>query len=204
MTAVTTAFHQQTALLSELRPTRIAPSELPVRFQAAPKALRRADADYVVGPMDVELSAQQVVMCRTVAKGLPIRLSVQIAAYDGVAARIETGPTASDTKVCLELLHTDPSLTVPLSKGEDFQSIAADWKQWSEVFGLPMVLVEADGSMTMAPATALKPEAIVETQRRSHLQIAGRRGRFQRRRKCGQSGLVQSPIAGAREIIARN
>lgn len=180
----------------------VAPADLPIRFQAAPKAAPHHASGADAGPMEVELDRERVVMSRTVANGLPIRLSLQIAAYEGVGARIETGPKAADTKVQLELIHADPALTLPLSQGADFQALSEDWRRWSELFALPMMLIEADGSITRAPTTAAKPEAAIAKERRHHPQIMGRRGRFQRRRKCGRAGSLEGPIVG-REIIAR-
>ncbi|WP_204337712.1 DUF6101 family protein, partial [Klebsiella pneumoniae] len=50
-----------------------------------------------------------------------------------------------DITVTLELMHSDPHLSVPLLVAHDLNDIAADWRAWSNLFKLPMMLVEEDG-----------------------------------------------------------
>ena len=42
----------------------------------------------------------------------------------------------------LELHHEDPELCIPLLVAHDLGDIAADWRSWSEAFGIPMLMVK--------------------------------------------------------------
>ena len=103
--------------------------------------------------------------------------------------------------VTLELHHTDPALCVPLLVAHDLDDIAADWRAWAELYGLPMMMVEADGvARPLEDGTPLSTGG-APSRRRRHHQIADRRPRFLVRRSTGKMGF-RMKIEG-REIIAR-
>lgn len=106
--------------------------------------------------------------------GMPASIVVPARAFAGVAARAVTGDDG-ETIVTLELHHEDPALTVPLLVGRDLYEIAADWRQWSECFGLPMLLIEADGVA----------RTLEESARRAVSRHEGRRAAEQRRPGLG-------------------
>ena len=103
--------------------------------------------------------------------------------------------------VTLELHHTDTQLCVPLLVAHNLDDIAADWRAWSELYGLPMLMVEADGVARPLDDGSAHPSAAAATRRRRHNQIADRRPRFLVRRSTGKLG-IRMKIEG-REIIAR-
>lgn len=182
---------------------RVDPTALPVRFSAVSPTGRRPSERRVSGRMMVHLNDDCVIMQRTLANGLPIKLSMDMNVYRGVAARIEPIADSETTYVRLELLHADPSLCVPLSCGTNFDQIAVDWQAWSQRLHLPMLLIEADGTVTNAPRSeAVAGDPKMFDRRRNHTTVA-RRGRFQRRRKAGQDAAAVSVHQG-REIIARS
>ncbi|UUP18756.1 DUF6101 family protein [Nitratireductor thuwali] len=122
-------------------------------------------------------------------------------AFEGVAARaIEDGE--GDVTVTLELLHKDPMLSVPLLVAGDFDDVAADWRAWSEAYGLPMMLVEADGIARTLEDSLGQIKADPPKQRRRGRPVRQRRPRFLARRKQGSLGLRL--VVGGEEIIARD
>ena len=134
--------------------------------------------------------------------GLPMTIALPPRAFLGVAARAMEDNEGSLT-VTLELMHDDPGLSVPLLVARDLDDVAADWRAWSVEYGLPMLLVEADGTPRTLEESlgggivARKP--IERRKRRS--RTAKRRPRFLMRRKAGSLG-VRLVVSG-QEIIAR-
>lgn len=126
---------------------------------------------------------------------------IPISSFRGIAVRMQ--PTDSgDLAVLVELNHLDPSLSQTLMAADDLVDVAADWKAWSRCLGLPMLLIEADGSITR-PVTTLGPiEVATPKPRRMHSYFASRRPRFLARRKTGWER-KQAALDGA-EIIARD
>lgn len=129
-------------------------------------------------------------------------VSVPVAEYRGVAVRMESTGDNGEVRAFVELLHTDPSLTLPLAVTDDPYEIAADWQTWARTLSLPLLIVGQDGSIGaplagMGGILAAKPKP-----RRRHSFFADRRPRFLVRRKVGR--LDVSLIIDGREIIARD
>ena len=116
-------------------------------------------------------------------------------AFEGVAARALEDSEGNVT-VTLELLHAEEALCVPLLVAHDLDDVAADWRDWAKAFNLAMLMVEADGSVSLLDEPGA-PRAAEERRRR-----ASRRPRFLMRRRTGNMG-VSMRIEG-REMIARN
>jgi hypothetical protein len=98
------------------------------------------------------------------------------------------------------LLHHDPMLSVPLLVADDFDDVAADWRAWAEAYGLPMLLVEADGAArTLEESLGEAIRALPARERRRRGSTA-RRPRFLARRRAGDLGLRL--VIDGQEIIA--
>ena len=109
-----------------------------------------------------------------VARPLPF------AAFRGVAARAMEDADGTVT-VTLELLHADEALSVPVLVARDLDDVAADWRAWAKRTGLPMLMVEGDGTVgTLDAAPRPATDAPHERRRR-----ATRRPRFLVRRSVG-------------------
>ena len=81
-------------------------------------------------------------------------------------------------------------------------NVAADWRGWADAYGLPMLLVEADGvARTLEESIGLVRKG-PPVERRKHTTVKQRRPRFLMRRKSGDLGLRL--IVGGKEIIARD
>ena len=135
------------------------------------------------------------------SSGLPLSIALPARAFKGVAARaMEDG--AGEVTVTLELYHEDPKLSVPLLVASDLFDVAADWRGWADLFGLPMLMVESDGSVRPLEETlgAIRASATAP-RRRSASAHRNRRPRFLARRKPG--GLGMRMVISGEEIIAR-
>lgn len=132
--------------------------------------------------------------------GLPLSFALPARAFKGVAARaIDHGN--GEVTVTLELHHDDPELCIPLLVAHDLCDIAADWRSWSEAFGIPMLMVEADGVARPLENHLGDIRTQSVRQRRRHSYFAARRPRFLVRRQTGSLGVAMR-IEG-KEIIAR-
>lgn len=171
---------------------RLDPGNFPQRVSYA----AREEVDEV----SVTLDSRGAVIKKVLAKsGLPMSIALPARAFTGVAARaIDHGD--GTVTVTLELHHADAALCVPLLVAHDLDDIAADWRAWAEIYGLPMLMVEADGVARPLDDGAAQTHAGASRRRRHH-QIAHRRPRFLVRRAAGKSGF-RMKIEG-REIIAR-
>ena len=151
--------------------------------------------------VSVTLDSRGAVVKKVLSKsGLPLSIALPARAFKGVAARaIDHGD--STVTVTLELHHTDGALCVPLLVAHNLDDIAADWRTWSELYGLPMLMVEADGVARPLDDGSIPQAADTPSRRRRHHQIAERRPRFLVRRSTGKMG-IRMKIEG-REIIAR-
>src|ERR1044071_7860384 len=118
------------------RSARLDPFALPVRFSAADAA---ADGR----SREVELTRDRVVVRRAVA-GIRMAVNMPISAYRGVAIRT----SAEGASVILE--HHDPSLALELYAAPDGDEVAAEWRTWGEVLGVPLLIADEAGEKQKA------------------------------------------------------
>ncbi|MBC8129920.1 MAG: hypothetical protein H7Y08_06320, partial [Rhizobiaceae bacterium] len=120
--------------------------------------------------------------------GVPMSIALPARAFKGVAARAMEDD-AGEVTVTLELFHEDPKLCVPLLVATDLFDVAADWRGWADLFGLPMLMVESDGRVAPLEETLGAIRASCTTpRRRSAGAHRTRRPRFLARRKPGGLG----------------
>lgn len=152
--------------------------------------------------VSITLDERGAVMRRVLpASGLPLAVALPSRLFKGVAARaIDHGN--GDVTVTLELHHADPSLCIPLLVAHDLYDIAADWRSWSEAYGIPMLMVEADGVARELDEHLLTAGSKPPKPRRRHSYFADRRPRFLVRRKVGGMGI--SMKIGGRQIFPRD
>ena len=162
-----------------------------------PQAMSFADRD-AFGEVVFTISARGARIRRKLMQsGLPVTVALPPSAFRGVAARAIEDDLGNVT-VTLELLHADPLLSVPLLVARDLDDVAADWRGWSEAFGLPMLLVESDGVARTLEDSLSTARRV--SDRRQGRPTRARRSRFLARRKTGTLG-VKLVIEG-QEIIA--
>jgi hypothetical protein len=179
------------------RALRLDPFALPVRFAA-----RDGGADGQT--RQVELDRERVVMRRAV-HGIRMNVGVPVAEFRGVSMRLlpPAGDQPAGTSVVLE--HRDPGLSVPLLVAADGDDTIAAWKSWGRVLGLPLLVVDRDGSMR-EPFRRIGGVGVgtPAPRRRRRAAIKWRRPKFLMRRKPGRLASEPAIFRGEREIIARN
>jgi hypothetical protein len=171
---------------------RFAPEELPLRFTAA------LNGTTPEAPATVLLDTDRVVFTGSAA-GVSFDQSVPLADYRGVAVRMVSGD-GGELRIMVELLHSDPRLSIPLVVDTSPGDVVADWQSWAKALRRPLILVGDDGTI-VEPTPRLGGVEIGQIKpRRLHSFFAARRPRFLARRKAGRAQFGER-IAG-REIIA--
>ncbi len=175
-------------------PIRLDPFSLPARYTARLAGAQAADE------ASIYLDRKMAIVKRRLS-GLPLTVCMPVNAFRGVAVRSTSTNDGMDISVSVELLHNDPALSLPLVVTDSYEDVVADWQAWSRTLGLPLLLVEADGSLAepVPRLGRLRFDGVV-TRRRS--AMTGRRPRFMGRRKPGRSS-DEPDRYGEREIIAR-
>jgi Family of unknown function (DUF6101) len=177
------------------RGLRLDPFALPVRFSA-----RDGGADGQT--RQIELGRERVVVRREV-RGIPMKVGVPLAAFRGVSLRLQADEGVVTIAVTLD--HHDSALCVPLFIAADGDDGLAVWKSWGRVLGLPLLVVERDGSLR-EPFPRLGAVALgrPSPRRRRFAAVKRRRPSILLRRKPGRPAANPSVHRGEREIIARN
>jgi hypothetical protein len=175
---------------------RLDPFALPVRYAA-----RDGGADGQI--RQVELDRDRVVLRRAV-RGIRMNVGVPVTEFRGVSMRLlpAEGEEPAATAVMLE--HRDGGLSVPLFMAADGSDLVAEWKSWGRVLGLPLLVVEGDGSLR-EPFQRIGGIGVgaPSPRRRRRAAIKWRRPRFLMRRKVGRPA-AEPRVHREREIIARN
>lgn len=188
---------------SPIVPLRPEWTNVPIRMDPA-AADRRQSFEMLDGGETVSyrIDRRGAVISRVLERsGVPMSIALPPRAFKGVAARaMEDG--AGEVTVTLELHHEDGKLSVPLLVASDLFDVAADWRGWADLFGLPMLMVEADGTVTPLEETLGRIRTCGPSpRRRAAGAVRSRRPRFLVRRK--PAGLGLRMIISGEEIIAR-
>ncbi len=172
---------------------RLDPERLPQSMRYASRSEQ--------GDITISLDHRGAILRKTLPQsGLPISFALPARAFKGIAARaIDHGDGC--VTVTLELHHSDPDLSVPLLVAHDLDDIAADWRAWSELYRIPMLMIEADGIAHPLDEQIGDVQVKSIRPRRRSVFMAARRPRFLMRRATGRLG-VRMKIKG-REIVAR-
>ena len=169
----------------------------PARFPQQVTYASRHDKDGITFTLD----KRGAVLRRTLPQsGLPLSIALPARAFKGIAARAMDHGNGTVT-VTLELHHQDNDLCVPLLVAHDLDDIAADWHAWSDIYKLPMLMIDADGTASPLDDQLGPIKKKASKPRRRHAALTGRRPRFLMRRSTGKLG-VRMAIKGE-EIIAR-
>src|SRR4029079_15055228 len=120
------------------RAVRLAPSALPVRFCASDVA-----ADGRV--RDIELHRERVVLRRSLS-GMRMALNMPVRAFAGISLQLVPGEGDEAELLAIVLEHSDPSLTLPLYLTSRPDEALAEWRPWSEVLGVPLLLANSVAS----------------------------------------------------------
>lgn len=179
------------------RDLRLDPFGLPVRFSASDAA-----ADGRV--RDIELHRERVVLRRSL-HGMRMALNMPIAAYDGISLCLLPDEDGAQEMLAIVLKHNDPALTLPLFMTSHAGEAVAEWRAWSEVLGMRLLLAEHSASSQIASAQLGKLHVErPRPRRRSRSALKARRPKILLRRACGKVTRTAPVHRGEREIIARN
>jgi hypothetical protein len=152
----------------------------------------------------VELTRERVVVRRAV-RGIKMAVNLPVAAYLGVALRMEPPEGESSGAVAIVLEHRDHALSLPLFRADDGIDIVAEWQSWARVLRMPLLVADPDGRLREAFDRI--GEVRVGTpvpRRRRRSAIRQRRPSILLRRKVGRSLAGAAVHRDEREIIARN
>jgi hypothetical protein len=175
---------------------RLDPFSLPVRFRAS-------DAGADERERHIELHRERVVLRRCVG-GVPTAVNLPLASFLGVALRVMQATDDSSGGVCVTLEHDDPALSIPLFFAADSDDVVAEWQSWAQALRVPLLLVEADGSIGEPfPCLGQVRVGVPVRRRRQRATIKKRRPSILLRRRPGVP-VAMPAVHREREIIARN
>jgi hypothetical protein len=176
---------------------RLDPFALPVRFSAQDGG---ADGQ----TRQIELGRERVVLRRAV-RGMAMKVGVPVEAFRGVSLRLWPAEGAQDATIAVTLDHRDSALSVPLLIAADGDDGVALWKSWGRVLGLPLLVVERDGTLREPfPRLGSIELGAPSPRRRRHGAVKWRRPSILLRRKPGRPAANPAVHRDEREIIARN
>ncbi len=176
---------------------RLDPMTLPTTF-----AVGLCGSEGGLAGADVHLDRGTVIVTRRL-DGRRNQVFLKLRDYLGVAARIsQSAETDAEMDVTLELIHSDPSFSLVLHEGAGLENAVADWQGWARRLGLPLLMIEADGTVSEVAGAPNRIAVGKPGPRRRSSVLRDRRPRFLVRRKPGFAGMM--PVHGCEgEIIAR-
>ncbi|WMS44734.1 DUF6101 family protein [Acuticoccus sp. MNP-M23] len=169
---------------------------IPRRQTAAPVAApRRREID-----VDVPATQEPV----TIASPDAAAATMPLDTYRGIAVTVER--CDGEPMFQLTLQHSDDAHSVPLACGMDVAVIAREWQAWAKALSLPLIAIDADGSVHAELNALGVLLAENPSPRRRGSPLVGRRSRFGRARRAAPLpfAMANAPrIEEHREIIAR-
>jgi Family of unknown function (DUF6101) len=178
------------------RALRLDPCALPVSFTTSDA---RADERLRL----IELDRERVVVRRAV-RGVPMRLSLKVSEFLGVAIRVIPPGEDSEGALAVMLEHRDQGLSVPLMVATDAgHDVVAEWQRWARVLGRPLLIADGEGFREPFERLGALRVGAPSLRRRSRATLR-RRPSILMRRKPGRPQPEPQVHRGEREIIARN
>lgn len=92
---------------------------------------------------EVVISRDRVTIDRSF-RGIAMRLSIPVEAYQGVCVALKSGRSAGSFYE-IRLDHSDAELSVTLAEAPDDSEVWADWRSWARFFNLPALIEGNDG-----------------------------------------------------------
>lgn len=180
------------------RSVRLDPFALPVRYKAGDPGADERERT-------VEIHRERVIVRRRV-HGIPMKLSMQVREYLGVAIRIVPPCDDFDGAIAVMLEHRDKGLSVPLFVASNGRDISIEWRTWARVLCLPALVEDADGRLRDPFGPFGRIDAgEKEPHRLGRATMRTRRGRGRMRRKPGVVTVGKFTVyEGERELIARD
>ena len=181
------------------RALRLDPFGLPVRYSASD-----ATADGRV--RDIELHRERVVLRRSL-RGMRMALNMPVTAFDGISLHlVPGGEVGAKDMLAVVLEHSDPSLTLPLYLTSQADEALAEWRAWSQLLGMPLLIAREHTHTANARLGQIGSLCIgrPRPRRRRRSTLKKRRPTILLRRGRGKITRATPVHRGEREIIARN
>ncbi|MGD9866514.1 MAG: DUF6101 family protein [Hyphomicrobiales bacterium] len=182
------------------RPLDIDPYQLPARFDlpvhaAQDRARRTLDR--------IEINPQTIAVEREGSAGVAIREQLPLAAFSGVAIRMEpVGDDSESFAVSVNLHHEDPDLCIPLHVAFDLMEVNARWQSWGRALGLPLLVPGLNGAWVEPLQRIGKVRVSRACMRPPRKVLSARRSCLSAVREVGDKR--PTPRISGAEIIARN
>lgn len=174
----------------------------PTSDAAWPVAFETTDAEADGRLRRIELHADRVVLRRRIG-GLPLREEVAYRLYRGLAIAL-MDPQGDDESIAVVLVHDDPALSLTLYSAPHTDDVVAEWRGWSQLLGLPMLVADATGTLGAAyPTLGRLTVGTTGERRRRRSALRHRRPSMFRLRAAGRPGPAQPVHRGERELSAR-
>lgn len=179
------------------RALRLDPFALPARYAA-----RDGGADGQV--RQIEINRERVTVRRAV-RGIRMNVGVPVNEFRGIIMRTLPPEGSEPAAVAVVLEHRDSGLSIPLFVAADGGDAMAQWKSWARVLGLPLLVLDTDGSLR-EPNRRLGRVGVGSPapRRRRRAAIRWRRPSILMRRKPGRPAAVPLVHRNERELFARN
>ena len=134
-----------------------------------------------------------------------MKIGVSMREFAGVTMRTLPPEGGEPAVVAVMLEHRDNGLTVPLFVATEGDDAMAQWKSWSRVLGVPLLVADSDGALR-EPFRRIGRLGIGNPapRRRRRGAVKRRRPSILMRRKPGRPSATPNVYRGEREIIARN
>ncbi|MBS7534356.1 hypothetical protein KHC28_11880 [Ancylobacter sonchi] len=175
----------------------------PIGDAGWPVAFDTPDAGAEGGRRQVELHPGHVLLRRWLG-GLPFRASVDYVRYRGLAIAL-LDPEGEDEGVAVVLVHDEVELSVTLYSAPHADDVVAEWRFWSALLGLPMLITDAAGTLSAAyPTLGRLVVGEVQLRRRRRSVLRHRRPAMFKRRAAGRPAAPLPVHRGERELIARD
>jgi hypothetical protein len=170
--------------------------------QPPPDVARDGGADGQV--RNIELDRERVVLRRAV-RGIPMKVGVPIREFRGVTLKMLPPEGDEPAAVAVMLEHRDSALSVPLFVAGEGCEAMVEWKSWSRVLGVPLLVDDGDGALR-EPFRRLGQLNIGPTapRKKRRAAIRWRRPSILLRRKAARPATEPAVHRGEREIIARD
>ncbi len=179
------------------RALRLDPCALPVSFMTSDA---RADERLRA----IELDRERVVVRRAV-RGVPMRLSLKVSEFLGVAIRVIPPDEHQEGALAVMLEHRDAGLSVPLMVATDAgHDVVAEWQRWARVLGRPLLIADGEGFREPFERLGAVRVGSPMPRRRGRAALRRRRPSILMRRKPGRPQSEPPVHRDEREIIARN
>jgi hypothetical protein len=148
---------------------------------------------------------QESVMLRRVSRVIKLARNLPVAAYLGVAIRMEPPAGAAAGVVALVLEHPDPTLSLTLYRAVDGTDIVAEWRAWGRALSVPLLVADADGRLRepfdRIGGVRVGPPVV---RRRRHSALRRRRPARPLQRPAGMLPATPLVQRSGCDIIARN